>query len=106
MLLNIKFNQYSYSLKFEYINQILLNIQNSENIEVILFQKLLAILKQPSEKLLDYMFKVIKEQLKQLKSQELSEQELKHQNVRDLIKHIDSQEKKEEQDIDVILKNL
>ncbi len=89
----------------DYILGLVKDIETSENKVLISCRKLLFLIKEPSQKLILYIFNIIDKKVKQC---HIMESEKKQKNIKDILKKIEELEKIEKNriDIDGILSDL
>jgi len=106
MISQTKFISYSFSDKYAYLSHILSMVETKSNKSLLLCQKLLSLIEQPSDKLLNYIFDVIHNQTKQYKKNEEDAMIIRMNRHTKLIQDAENKELWEEMDIDHILENI
>jgi phytoene/squalene synthetase len=98
-----QFQQISPQEQKKYLVSLIGDIETTTNQELLLCQRLLLSIDEPSSKTLQYIFGIIAGQLQEFQGQENEKQQHK---VKDLLDHIHQQEEIDKEEINTLLEGM
>jgi hypothetical protein len=103
MISSTQFQTLSLDKQKEYLLSLIGDIQTESNQELLVCQRLLAVIPNPSSQTLHYIFDSIEGQLQEFHEQEHAEHS---HHIKTLLTHISQQEEADKADVDAILSDI